>query len=507
MGTIRYLDLAAVLEERVRRRPAEALPSIAAMAEEYRVSYQTVWKATRVLADKGVIKVRAGARTVPAAGARPEGPRERFLDILRSHITGGTWKSGEPVPKFAYFQTVHHVGQDTITRTMHRLAGEGLLHKRGRRWIVGPSPSAPAKLFGSSPRAGDSPPKVVLLLFPNLMDANNFFHPSPFISHFADELMKHGLKIEIVLHDKQELEAVDTVTGIDGIESYINELGGRYYGLLAQNPGSSLEYFQRCLAMAAGKKKPAILYDPQNRLSSLTRTVFGGRAPFFRLFFDEAAAAALAVDVLVNRGHRVIGFPNMFTPRDPWVAQRIECVRQAAARYGPPPRLICPKQAERFWTYVQDKPITVLNYLFRGITKTLRLRTELTQGIQAGSSIRRRLLSATPSMQTVLNEGATSIIAGNDYIARDYHYWFRIMGIPVPRRISMISFDNQPEFMAYPMSTIDPGFARLGYLAAHILIGDIPVKTDSEGRIAGVCTLVDRGSVGPARGGDKGRLG
>jgi hypothetical protein len=493
----RFAQIALALEERVRKNPSDHLPSIASLAEEFHSSYQTMWKAAQVLARKGVIVVRMGARMVPASGAQPAGARDRFLDSVRAGIREGIWKTGEPVPKFAYFQSVYHVGQDTIARIMRRLADEDLLHKQGRRWIVGSAPGI--KGPGVMTPSGGSRSKVVLMLFPNLMDANNFFQPAPFISQFADELMKQGIKIEVVLHDKQEIEATDAISGINAIEARIAGLGDRYCGLFAHNPGTSPEYFQRCLAMALSKKKPVLLYDPQNSLKTFTRSLFGGRSPFFRLFADEIAATALAVDVLVNYGHRIIGFPDMFTPRHRWVPRRIEYVRKAAARHSPPPMIFSPEQSEPFWTYVQDKPISVLNYLFRGISKALRLRTELTHGIRAKPSIRQKLLEKTPSLASIFDDGATAIIAGNDYIARDYYYWLKIIGIDLPRHISMISFDNQPEFIASSLSTIDFGLGRLGYKAAHLLIGDIPAQSDAEGHIAGVCTLVDRGSIGKPR--------
>jgi DNA-binding LacI/PurR family transcriptional regulator len=62
----------------------------------------------------------------------------------------------------------------------------------------------------------------------------------------------------------------------------------------------------------------------------------------------------------------------------------------------------------------------------------------------------------------------------------------------------MVSFDNSAESVYIPLSTIDFGLPRLGYLAAHIFINDIPVHADHEGNIAGLCTLVDQGSIGPA---------
>jgi len=72
------------------------------------------------------------------------------------------------------------------------------------------------------------------------------------------------------------------------------------------------------------------------------------------------------------------------------------------------------------------------------------------------------------------------------------------MEVPIPKSISLISFDNMPEAMPFPISTIDPGFAHLGYLAAHALIGDIPIGEDANGCIAGTWQLIDKGSLGPA---------
>jgi DNA-binding LacI/PurR family transcriptional regulator len=72
-----------------------------------------------------------------------------------------------------------------------------------------------------------------------------------------------------------------------------------------------------------------------------------------------------------------------------------------------------------------------------------------------------------------------------------------LAGIDVPRRLSIISFDNLAETETVPITTVDFGFQRLGYLSIHAVIGDIPVPADRNGNIAGVCSLVSRGGVGP----------
>jgi DNA-binding LacI/PurR family transcriptional regulator len=73
----------------------------------------------------------------------------------------------------------------------------------------------------------------------------------------------------------------------------------------------------------------------------------------------------------------------------------------------------------------------------------------------------------------------------------------KALGGEIPRDLSLLAFDNMPESALFPFSTIDWGFSRLGYLAAHIFVGDIPIHADRDGAIPGICTLIDRGSVAP----------
>ena len=65
--------------------------------------------------------------------------------------------------------------------------------------------------------------------------------------------------------------------------------------------------------------------------------------------------------------------------------------------------------------------------------------------------------------------------------------------------MSLLSFDNNPVFALYPLTTIDHGYTRQGYFAAHLLIGDIPVRADRWGNLVCKPDIVDRGSLGVGR--------
>jgi DNA-binding LacI/PurR family transcriptional regulator/DNA-binding transcriptional regulator YhcF (GntR family) len=502
----RHEEIALSIQQRIRSRPQEPLPSIAALAAEYRVAYFTMWKALNKLAREKVLILRKGARTLPASLAAPEGSQDRFRAMVRARILDATWKTGEQLPKFAFFQSTFHVAQDTISRAIQALSREGLVHKRGKRWFVGP-----AIRRSTDPSISiDSRSRVALLLVPWHVDAHNFFtatHLHPFIANFTGELMKQNIRLSVVRQYKVDIEPVSAIAGVEKINELIDSLGDRYCGALLHDIGQSEEYFLQCLRMLLGWKKPAVFFDSHNNASHLTRDMFGANAPYYRLFFDEPGAVALAVETLVRSGHRVIGFPDIPRPAFPWVGERIRFARDAAARCRPRPNIVAPPHTETFWSFDTFMFVAAPDYLHNRITDMLHIDTRLSKGKKGRLSLQRDLLAATPSLASLFKDGATAIIAANDLIARDYYYWLALMGIDIPRHVSMISFDNIPEFITYPVSTIDFGFGRLGYLAAHLLINDIPVKADGQGRIPGIYSLVDRGSIAAPRGVDVEALG
>jgi DNA-binding LacI/PurR family transcriptional regulator len=112
------------------------------------------------------------------------------------------------------------------------------------------------------------------------------------------------------------------------------------------------------------------------------------------------------------------------------------------------------------------------------------------------------LTEATPALASLLRDHqVTALIALSDRMAREYHFWLKSVGIAVPENLSIVSFDNSPDSIAFPISTVDFGFSSLAYQAAHLFVGDIRVQADRLGNIASRPRLLERGSLGlPRRG-------
>jgi hypothetical protein len=110
--------------------------------------------------------------------------------------------------------------------------------------------------------------------------------------------------------------------------------------------------------------------------------------------------------------------------------------------------------------------------------------------------------SKIPGMlETIKEKRITAILAPSQMLATRYLYWLHCVGLSVPDESSLLSFDSHFQYEHHPISTVDQNYGTLGYSAAHISMGDIPVKADRLGCLGSEPRLVDRGSLGPPKDG------
>jgi len=498
----------SLLHEQIARRlietleadPGAPLPPISEMARHYHVSYKTMLKAVHhpLVAEK--VLCRKGRRLMRAGVSRPdaEGPVGSLFSKVKNNILQGIFQAGDPLPKFDFFAASEHVSRDTIAGALQKLSKENLAHKLGKRWIAGPRPGA-----SGAPGAGTSfsHSPVILMLAANDYDCYMMFnsqHTAPFMNSFTGELMKNSMQLSVVQRARGgEGTSLMVPGGIDEARSIIRTLGDRYRGALIVDLAPTLDVLNEWLPeLTCFGERPAVYFDFSHEgiLCTRSRLRFGQR--YFRLSFDEPAAISAALSYLVNLGHRAIGFPTFGRKGDHWTVRRCELTHRIAEALSPAPELIAVEHAEPFW-YLDDS-IAVDKFINfnRRVMDYVRSRERLSTDDAGATAFQHALIRHTPSMCALLDRGATAIISLNDKLAHLQYLWLRLAGVDVPRHLSMVSFDNIPESIIFPISTVDFGFTRLGYLAAHILLDDIAVQSDREGTIPGICALVDRGSAG-----------
>jgi DNA-binding LacI/PurR family transcriptional regulator len=223
------------------------------------------------------------------------------------------------------------------------------------------------------------------------------------------------------------------------------------------------------------------------------------RGKCFRFHINEPAAVALAVDRLAGAGHQTVGIHAW--QQAEWSRRRAERIARYGLQLSPPIMTVRAAEPENDWV----GGTSMQNFISTMTSRSRRAKKSAEQ-TRIGPSLRRTLLENAASLTALLKqERVTALIAPNDHCACQYSLWLQAMNVQIPRDLSLISFDNIPRSSLYPVSTVDFGFERLGYFAAHVFIGDIRVPSDTNGNVPGIGTLIDRGSIGKPS--NPGRLG
>jgi DNA-binding LacI/PurR family transcriptional regulator/DNA-binding transcriptional regulator YhcF (GntR family) len=493
-----FLRIAAELRDRISRGFFDEPRSMRDLCALHAVSLRTMGKAVHLLSDEGLIDCsqgrrlrRAGREERPAAS-----PAEsRFYETVKGRILGGTYRWGRPIPKVNYFAASDSVSPNTIAAACARLSREGLLHKQGKQWLVGTA--APALQATGARRR-----PTILLLFRFGKEWQPFFSHTwiaRYSAPFAAELQLAGRETSMAFMDSGDSPSeLPVPAGAREVAAYARSLGDRYEGAHVYFGISPPPEGGECIEDLLRIGKPVVFFDHNDRHRAFAEEFARRhRKLFFRCHMDEERAVGLVLRSLTTLGHTRIGVPTYTSPLLDWIPRRVERIREAARRMEPQPEIIFAEQHEPFWRYDKDFDLSLYT---QQIASAVNGRSGAAPGPAVRhTALRFRLLAHTPSITGLLDKGVTAIIALNDGMARELYLWSRYAGLRIPGDVSIISFDNSVDCRNIPVTTIDFGFAHLGYLAAHALIGDLPVTGDRRGNMPGECTVIDRGSVAAAR--------
>jgi DNA-binding LacI/PurR family transcriptional regulator/DNA-binding transcriptional regulator YhcF (GntR family) len=494
MAAQRYKTTARLLQKELGEYANGLLPSIDELAARYRVSYQTMMKALHELRADGKVKLKSGRWT--AAGTTAENPQRlaapasahgKLYDILKARIVEGAYETGHQLPKLDFFVINERVSKHTAHRAFALLARENLIHKRGKQWLAGPIPARQRH----SPGAFRDDRPTVLLVFYSETWMKPFFDTFifPFSSAFTSGLLENGFQPFLATQNVISMHDREIAKGFKQAQETIGRLGSRYQGSFVYSFANEGE-LDRWLPFLQSFSKPVVYFDSTDEGERFVRGNVGLKEKYYRLFFDEQSAIRTALDTLAGLGHTQIGMPDLTGKEGDWPLRRIRRARQCADSMSPRPNIVSAVHTEPFWDF---------NPSMHPDPFEQRIAKAVFHGRAGAVKNRDLLLRNTPSLASLIDKGITALLAVNDLAALEYLHWFREAGIRAPQDISLLSFDNIPDLMAYPLSSIDFGFRRLGYLAARIFIGDVPVSADKQGNIPGVCTLVDRGSIAACR--------
>jgi len=483
--------LATALDREIREKRLTDFPPVRELAVRRGVSYQTAWQAVDLLRKKKVLITSPGRRTALAGDAdRLLTSSERFLRRMREGIIDGSYPAGRRLPKINYFSVTEGLSPATVFRVFTRLSIEGLAHKVRRSWFSGPAPRP-----GASAKSAAGMPVVLLFVLKAPDWQQVFEYPSTelFMMNLQNELAGAGIDVWPAMEREGIASIADVPRGETDIWQLIHALRGRYRGTLVSSVYREQQRLSAIITRLNSNGKPVFYFDHANAGREISRQSLGGVRGYVRGCIDEHQAARLVLDALFEQGHRtiVIHGADLYD----WCAPRVAVLSEIAAKYFPEVKLIAEDTIEARWNPYAESTMSDL------VAELTRKSDDRREGNPAhlDAQARSRLLDEGRSFAVLLARNkATAIIALNDRLGWQYYIWCRALGIDLPRHLSLVSFDNEPRAVFYPVSTIDFGCARLGYLAAHVFIDDVPVRALRDGSIPGPCTLVDRGSIGRA---------
>jgi DNA-binding transcriptional regulator YhcF (GntR family) len=424
-------------------------PSQLDLSERYAVSRSSIRRALKVLEKRGILFRRQGRRTIITANQRiqPKVPsRKRALEqvtqYLREQVVSGKIRSKEAFPKIEALSRQLGTSSVTICRALTELSNEELIHKAGKSWIAGPSPSeATEDLYSVF---------IVLQQKPHSWLNMNNSRTGGFVSAFTHEAQIHKTIVQSVVADERFSYFGWFPAGRGAIERLRETYGTRLRGTLIAGSTKEIADLDNWIGYLVERVDRVVWFD---RYGEQKKTVERRNLVLCRL--NERPALRIALDYLKSRNHSEVVYLDFFN--ESWSVERGRLLAGQAAKMG--------IRLHRVDNENALSPDEAKNY-FRDTVA----RARGTMAPEPDYEVNRIRIAITG-----LRLGATAILAANDDVARRVYSLFMNRGIRIPDRISLLSFDNSQ--MVFPFDSVDFGFDNLGYSAFHSLLGDIPMRS------------------------------
>jgi len=443
------------------------LPSMMQLAKRYGVSESTVLSSARILRDEGLLDFGRGrrARIVRTAGRDSQAlnsPMDRCISSLKARISTGELKAGESFDKTSVLSRELHVSRTTIAQTFRELSRQGLAHKIGKKWLIGP------QVATTSSKESQFPSFIVCIV-PHARSWQGLSTQSRttrFCFEFSSEAERYGVSFMPAFSNPEYGRKTMVCRNLEDTIRYIRSREKQCLGVLfAANENRSPDTRPWIARISAAGIK-SVWFDRYDQGGISIRRGMCVR----RCHYSERAAVKIAVGYLASLGHSRILYDASCDNPQSWQTNRFKLLTEACESLGPT------------------------------ITPT-RPSNENATEIPADEQLHGFMRSPASLKSDLLKSKATAIIAPNDFAAIKIYNALCQIGLSIPGDISLLSFDNDPFLQISPISTVDFGMGYLGYCAFHYLFGILPIKHDRNGDIQARPHIVNRGSVGLSPGG------
>jgi DNA-binding transcriptional regulator YhcF (GntR family) len=474
----------------------DKLSPVLTLAKEFGVSTFTIIKAFALLEKENLItRVRVsgvyiGSRTrkepVSCKKAPAKTRAEEIAESIISEVTRGAVKTGEHLTLKKSLVFKYQTSKNTIKKAIEILIDKKYIHKEGFRYKIG-------QPTGSAVIATKNRVYILTNQAPTGWKFSGVNNISIFKT-FEVELQKYGvtsLEIFNLWNEPDLIHQVEEATTAGFLMDFTS---------LSLRTNSSEELLTRFhkTADAIGKKHlPLIINSYNTLLLRIPDFTFKPKPNHFFIGHDNYEAGEKVGSYLASMGHKQIAYLDF--GNIPWNFQRFQGVEHTIKRLfneGSKVYYFKEESEDASWkadfsTYAntsretKDRFLEAYSALFGGYqfkhadpVKTIypRLANRILQDIHEKrmAPIFEKALKIK-EITAWVGTGPNETIAAAEFLMEH--------GVDIPNEISLVGFDDNDLFIEYGITAYDLMEGKMGYLAAHCILGDIPIKRSRKGYI------------------------
>ncbi len=447
-----------------------------------------------------------------------------MVEMIRS----GKYRAGDVLPKWSNLTCTFHVSSSTINAVLRKLREHNYVHTLGKRCIIGPAPGSDAPVTSR---------QTILVLIPRAHDWTYICSDRDterFGREFVDQAEHSGVSLHgIALHGTPPAGA--SVVRPNAAEDIVRKLGGWYRGALIPVTKKKLPDMERWLRFLSRFGRPVVWFDRNDdglEMKTIPENVV-------RVFISQRNAVREVINFLENKGFHGGYFPYI-PPMSEWQEERLSLLREIGAHRSTPfiVESLAPDDMPQ-WLYPVREGVTrrleelrarmggrikVLLDQFEKRLSDLRCRygsEVFTPDICASQDAgflgylravqglgMERIDELDPPTVTIstllhilpiLRDPRRALIAPRDSYAEHLMRVLAPVGRDLINSFSIISFDNKVRYSFQSLTSVDYGFAELAYQSLHMILDDLPTRKTTDGALASVPYVVDRGTVKQSR--------
>lgn len=484
------------------------LPTIRKIASLFEISLRTANLVLRDLEKQGLIETRIRQGAYVRAGASPrrigkepalapaKSRTEEIVDNLAEQISHGDLKTGEYLPLRKTLKFRFGASSVTINRVLDLAEKRRLILRKGTRYVAG---SGPVSDFGTRQRVYTIPAWSIR----NKRGYHEHVVRKNFIPEFEKELSRHGISfVGPRGRENVKRKGIAVPTGSNACGYFYHWSLSIVNGLVDGSESRLEKEFSRVNSMGI----PFVFFNCATIHNAFPRFSLLPYRNIFALGADNRMAGEQTASYLEILGHRKIAY---FTLRaEEWADQRMEgLVRGIQGAPGGS------GEVRHFRASLSDRKFNP----FHNLTgpEILRNVAEFTKRISAGRQFHShraaRQLAAhaftqlnidwlqarlEPLFEEALgHEDITAWATSDSTLGLPALRFLQAKGVNAPGKISLIALDDDQVLSEHAITGCDFQADRMGYLAAHCILGDIPVRRSRLGVVECPPRIVERGTV------------